>query len=74
MELELTECPECGAPVIITDNQVILEPATEWDEYAHSWTLLMMGGQLWATNGDPSPDGRGHALHEHQIPGTVMSR
>jgi hypothetical protein len=73
MNAELSECPECGAPVVITDNQVILDPATEWDEYRASWTLMRMGGQLWATNGDPSIDGRGHPLHDHQIPGSVMS-
>lgn len=67
-------CEECGAETIRTDNQVLLEAATEWDEVRASWTLMRFGSQVWATNGDPSPDGRGHALHEHQVPGSVMDQ
>jgi hypothetical protein len=70
----LTKCQECGAPVIVTDNEIVLNPATAWDEYKASWTLMSVASQVWATNGDPGMDGRGHSLHEHQIPGSVMSQ
>lgn len=65
--MKVIRCPECSQDVVSCDNGIFLDhPAQPWDEYGASWTLMRFGDQIWATNGDPSPDGRGHKMHEHQ--------
>jgi hypothetical protein len=67
------KCGVCNADIVTTDNQVNLDwPAVPWSEHPASWTLMKFGNQVWATNGDPSPEGMGHTLHEHQPEGSVM--
>ena len=66
--MRTTLCPKCGAEVVDTMNGVLLDPAVEYDEVRAPWTLMVVGrdGGALASVGNPSPDGRGHPLHEHQ--------
>lgn len=71
--MEPKVCPECSEIIVAADNGIWLDQATTWDEYKASWTLMQFGTQVWATNGDPSPSGQGHALHEHQPEGGALA-
>ena len=69
--MKIAACPECGVDVVQCDNSVFLDhPAVTYDEAKSPWTI-MWGN--FASVGDPSPDGKGHALHEHQPQDSVMA-
>lgn len=70
----IISCPECGAQVIACDNLVYLNhPAEMWDGLHVGWTIMQLGGQNIASNGDPSPHGTAHRLHEHQPEESVFA-
>jgi hypothetical protein len=60
--------------VVRADNDVLLDyPAVAYDEAKAPWTLMHLGSSALASVGNPSPTGTGHALHEHQLPGSVVA-
>lgn len=66
-------CETCGKEILVCDNQIALDiPAIPWAAFGATWTLMRFGSQIWATNGDPSPEGLGHKLHEHQPEGSAL--
>ena len=72
--MKVIPCPECDASVVACDNNIYLDyPAVFYDRIAAPWTLMQFGGMVLATAGDPSLDGRGHSLHEHQPRESVMA-
>lgn len=68
------QCPECAQEVVLCDNNVYLDhPAEEWDGGLVGWTIMNLGGNWIASNGDPGLDGKAHRLHEHQPAESAMA-
>lgn len=79
-------CPECGNPVVWTENDVLLDwPSVAYHELDASWTVTRLTNLPWplrltrrvmlvAARGNP-PAGanpKGHSLHDHQPPGSPI--
>jgi hypothetical protein len=65
--MNVTKCDECGSEIVVADNGVHLDyPAVPYVEVEAPWTLIQLGSSVLASIGDPSPDGLGYRLHEHQ--------
>jgi hypothetical protein len=72
--MNVQTCDACGREIIIADNAVHLDyPAVPYAEVEAPWTLMQLGSSVVASVGDPSPDGLGHRLHDHQPAEGVMS-
>lgn len=72
--MKVITCPECTSQVVECDNAVYLDyPATLYNERTAQWTIMSLGPMKLAGVGDPSPNGMGHALHEHQPTESVMA-
>lgn len=72
--MNVIKCPECQAEVVACDNNTYLDyPSVSYNDYPACWTIMQLGRQSWASVGDPSIDGMGHILHEHQPEDSVMA-
>lgn len=72
--MKFIECPECSAQVVECDNAIYLDyPAVAYDEVGAPWTIMAFSTVRLASVGNPSPDGKGHKLHEHQPEDSVMT-
>lgn len=72
--MKVTTCPECGVVVVQCDNDVLLDhPAVLYDDANAPWTIMSIGSLRLASTGNPSPEGLGHTLHEHQLEGSAMA-
>jgi len=72
--MRVRDCPKCGIQIVECDNAVYLDyPARSYDEAKAPWTIIRFSTTGLASVGDPSPDGKGHSLHEHQPVESVMA-
>lgn len=64
----------CEIEVIECDNDIYLDyPSVPYSKYDAQWTIMHLGSSLLASVGNPSPDGTGHTLHDHQPEGSVTA-
>lgn len=72
--MRIIDCPECKVEVVECDNNVYLDyPAVSYDEVKAPWTIMRLSSTYLASVGNPSMDGKGHSLHEHQPEESVMA-